>query len=96
MRAHEFVEAVARKTRLTVPQVQECMNAMRDLCASEIAEHGKVRIPQLVDIKLTPVSERIVRNPKSGAEWLEGPSTRLYSKPVPIFARRIKGGQKSV
>lgn len=90
MRAHEFVEAVARVTSLTVPQVNEAMKAMRDVCAQQIAAKGKIRVPQLVDIKLAPVSERIVRNPKTGAEWLEGPSTRLYSKPVPIFARRIK------
>lgn len=91
MRAHEFVEAVARETRLTVPQVMECMKAVRDLCDREIRARGKVRIPQLVDIKISPVAERIVRNPKTGEEWLEPPSTRLYSKPVPIFARRIKG-----
>jgi nucleoid DNA-binding protein len=90
MRAHEFVEAVARATSLTVPQVAECMKAMRDVCAHEIASTGKTRIPQLVDIKIFPVSERIVRNPRTGSEWLEGASTRVFSKPVPIFARRIK------
>ncbi|MFM0165690.1 HU family DNA-binding protein [Paraburkholderia sediminicola] len=96
MRAHEFVEAVARETRLTVPQVMECMKAVRSLCDREIRAHGKVRIPQLVDIKITPVAARIVRNPKTGQEWLEGESTRLYAKPVPIFARRIKGEKQNI
>lgn len=90
MRASEFVETVARETRLTVPQVMECMKAVRALCDREVRARGKVRIPQLVDIKISPVAERIVRNPKTGEEWLEPPSTRVCAKPVPIFARRIK------
>ena len=96
MRATEFVDEVARNTRLTTPQVEECLRAVRDLCEGEVRAHGKVRIPKLVDIKITQVSERIVRNPKTGAEWLEGPSTRLYAKPSPIFTRRVKGEKQSI
>lgn len=94
MLAREFVEAVARATRLTEPQVKEALRGIRDVCDAQIREHGHVRIPKLVDLKITPVASRIMRNPKTGAEWLEPDSTRLSAKPVPIFTRRMKGEQQ--
>ena len=91
MHARDFIDTVAANSRLTVPQVEACLRVIRDTCLAEIVATGKSRIPQLVTIQITPVSERIVRNPKTGSEWLEPPSTRVSAKPVPIFARRIKG-----
>jgi nucleoid DNA-binding protein len=91
MLARDFIKTVAAHSRLTVPQVMACLKGVRATCHAEIAATGETRIPQLCDIKITPVAERILRNPKTGAEWLEPPSTRVTAKPVPIFARRVKG-----
>jgi nucleoid DNA-binding protein len=91
MLARDFIKTVATNSRLTVPQVMACLKGVRATCHAEIAATGETRIPQLCDIKITPVAERIVRNPKTGAEWLEPPSTRVTAKLVPIFARRVKG-----
>jgi nucleoid DNA-binding protein len=87
----DFIDAVAARSQLTDEQIRKCLSGVRETCLAEIAATGKTRIPQLAEIKIAPVAERIVRNPKTGQEWLEPESTRVVARAMPIFVRHVKG-----
>ena len=90
MLACDFIGAVAKASKLTAAEVTTCLAAVRDVCAMELKVHKKSRVPGLATFKIVPVAERLSRNPRSGVQFLEGPSTRIQTKAVPIFAKRIR------
>jgi nucleoid DNA-binding protein len=52
---------------------------------------GSVRVSGLVTIKRECRGERLVRNPRTGAEFLMGPSTLVKAKSTIGCGDRVKG-----
>jgi nucleoid DNA-binding protein len=86
----QFVEAVAKISKLGVKQVASVLLGIEEVAAAEIKEFGLVRVPGLVMIKRLDRGERLVRNPKTGEEFLMGATITVRSKPSLAFSDRIK------
>lgn len=96
MNKGQFVAAVAKASSLTAAQVSRVLQGIEDVSATALNESGSVRVPGLVTIKRMPRSERLVRNPRSGVEFVMGPTVLVKAKPVSSFADRVKAENPAV
>jgi nucleoid DNA-binding protein len=90
MNKAEFVCAVAAHAALSPAQVSLVLHGIEEIAAEELKQRGLVRVPGLVTLKRLERSARLVRNPRSGQEFLMGASVLVKSKPINSFADRIK------
>lgn len=85
-----FVDAVAKSSNLTRSQVSAALRGIEAVTAAELKESGASAIPGLIAVRRMMLGERIVKNPKTGASQMIGPTVLVKAKPMGRFAKRIK------
>ncbi|MDO4437994.1 MAG: HU family DNA-binding protein [Eubacteriales bacterium] len=76
MNKNELVSAVAEQSGVSKKDVEKVIKAMTSAIHEELANGGKVQIPDLGAFKCNDRKERTVRNPKTG-ETMVSPACKV-------------------
>lgn len=66
MNKNELVSAIAEESGVTKKDVEKVVKALTSAIQAELANGGKVQIPDLGAFKCSERKERTVRNPRTG------------------------------
>ena len=76
MNKNELVSAVAEKSEVTKKDVDNVLKALVAVMSEDLAEGGRIQLPDLGSFKCNERNARTVRNPRTG-EQMTSPACKV-------------------
>ena len=76
MNKNEFVSAIAESSEVTKKDVDKVLKDMTAVISKELAEGGRIQLPDFGSFKCNERKERVVRNPRTG-EQMTSPACKV-------------------
>ena len=76
MNKNELVSAVAEKSEVTKKDVDKVLKALVVVMSEDLAESGRIQLPDLGSFKCNERNARTVRNPRTG-EQMTSPACKV-------------------
>ncbi len=76
MNKNELVSAVAEKSEVTKKDVDKVLKALVAVMSEDLAEGGRIQLPDLGSFKCNERNARTVRNPRTG-EQMNSPACKV-------------------
>lgn len=76
MNKNELVSAVAEKSEVTKKDVDKVLKALVAVMSEDLAEGGRIQLPDLGSFKCNERNARTVRNPRTG-EQMTSPACKV-------------------